>query len=239
MFWEQIMKYWESPKYKAFCEWNKRNKNERRGRGERKAGKDTCGSISFTEHQLKRLRTDTKKKIRSFLGFLIRVKSTLLFKADRKERGRQGLRYDVSKIQNFQVHGWMCDRSDRWGLVDASGFNREVLQEQILGGAPQVEEAATTCASMSDDLRLIANVSGGLNCGLLYGAGSKAAHVRVESSRTAARLPPCYLEAEQRIMRWVEAADSSVCATFDEYVRQFAEQSHLPYTPMPPMIDIV
>ncbi|KAI5675724.1 hypothetical protein M9H77_06674 [Catharanthus roseus] len=42
-----------------------------------------------------------------------------------------------------------------------------------------------------------------------------------------------------RIMSRVEVAVSSVCATFDEYTRQFSKQSHLPYTPMPLMMDIV
>ncbi|KAI5663154.1 hypothetical protein M9H77_22477 [Catharanthus roseus] len=40
-------------------------------------------------------------------------------------------------------------------------------------------------------------------------------------------------------MRQVEATVSSVYATFDEHMRQFAEKSHLPYTTMPPMMDIV
>ncbi|KAI5661773.1 hypothetical protein M9H77_21096 [Catharanthus roseus] len=47
-----MMMYCESPEYKAFCEHNKRNRNEgwRGGR----AGKHTSGCISFTDHQLKR-----------------------------------------------------------------------------------------------------------------------------------------------------------------------------------------
>ncbi|KAI5683158.1 hypothetical protein M9H77_04386 [Catharanthus roseus] len=59
------------------------------------------------------------------------------------------------------------------------------------------------------------------------------------SSRAVAELQPCCLEAEQRITRWVEAAVSSVYATFDEHMRRFAKQSHCLYTPMLPMMDIV
>ncbi|KAI5661991.1 hypothetical protein M9H77_21314 [Catharanthus roseus] len=33
MFWGQIMKYWDNPKYKAFCERNKRSMNEGWGSG--------------------------------------------------------------------------------------------------------------------------------------------------------------------------------------------------------------
>ncbi|KAI5674067.1 hypothetical protein M9H77_14431 [Catharanthus roseus] len=109
MFWEQMMKYWESPKYKTFCEWNKRNRNERQGRGGRGAGKYTGGGSCNHE--------------RSYL----------------------------------------------------------------------------------------------------YGAGSKAAHLRAETSRATAGLPPCYFEAEQRIMRQVEAVVSNVCLTFDEHIRWFSE----------------
>ncbi|KAI5671888.1 hypothetical protein M9H77_12252 [Catharanthus roseus] len=36
IFLEQIMKYWESPEYKAFYEQNKRNRNEGRGIGDKK-----------------------------------------------------------------------------------------------------------------------------------------------------------------------------------------------------------
>ncbi|KAI5681084.1 hypothetical protein M9H77_02311 [Catharanthus roseus] len=41
-----MMKYWESPKYKTFCEQNKKG-----GQG---VGRHTDSSISFIEHQLKR-----------------------------------------------------------------------------------------------------------------------------------------------------------------------------------------
>ncbi|KAI5672794.1 hypothetical protein M9H77_13158 [Catharanthus roseus] len=56
---EQMMKYWESPKYNAFCERNKRKKNE--GRGGWGVRKHTCSSISFTEHQFKRQVDLTKR----------------------------------------------------------------------------------------------------------------------------------------------------------------------------------
>ncbi|KAI5662565.1 hypothetical protein M9H77_21888 [Catharanthus roseus] len=159
MYWEQMMKNWESLEYKAFSELNKRNRNEgRRGRG---AGKYT-----------------------------------------------------------------------------ASGFNGEVLQEQTRGGTPQ-EEAAATGILLPDDLQLMVTISGALDRSRLYGAPSKAAHLRAKNSWAAARLPPCCLEMEQRIMRRIEATVSSVCAAFDEHRRWFAEQSHLPYTLMPPMMNIV
>ncbi|KAI5677671.1 hypothetical protein M9H77_08621 [Catharanthus roseus] len=73
----------------------------------------------------------------------------------------------------------------------------------------------------------------------LHGASSEAAHLRAESSRAAAELPPYCLEAERRIMRRVEVAVSSICAAFDEHMRRFAEQSHLPYTSMLPIMDIM
>ncbi|KAI5670602.1 hypothetical protein M9H77_10966 [Catharanthus roseus] len=101
------------------------------------------------------------------------------------------------------------------------------------------EEAAATGAPLPDDLQLMATVSGGLDRSRLYGAGSKTAHLRAKNSQAAARLPHCCLEVEQRIMRWVEAVVSSVFAAFNEHMRWFAEQSHLLYTPMPPMMDIV
>ncbi|KAI5677670.1 hypothetical protein M9H77_08620 [Catharanthus roseus] len=67
------------------------------------------------------------------------------------------------------------------------------------------EKVAATGAPMPRDLQLMSTISGGLSRGSLYGAGSEAAHLRAESSQTAAGLPPCYLETEQRIMRQVEA----------------------------------
>ncbi|KAI5649578.1 hypothetical protein M9H77_35583 [Catharanthus roseus] len=48
----QMMEYLESLEYNAFCKWNKRNINERRGG--RGAGKQTGGCISFIEHLLNR-----------------------------------------------------------------------------------------------------------------------------------------------------------------------------------------
>ncbi|KAI5672460.1 hypothetical protein M9H77_12824 [Catharanthus roseus] len=84
------------------------------------------------------------------------------------------------------------------------------------------EEATATGAPMPDDLQLMATTPGGLIRGQLYGAGSQATHLRVENSRAVTELPPCCLEAEQRIMRSIEATVSIVCATFDEYMRRFA-----------------
>ncbi|KAI5678465.1 hypothetical protein M9H77_09415 [Catharanthus roseus] len=107
MFQELMMKYWESPEYKAFCEWNKRNKNE--------------------------------------------------------------------------------------------GVGKRVVREQ---GST---EARLLCRMV------MATVSCGLDCGRLYGADSEVAHLKVESSRAVATLPPSCLEAKQRIMRQVKASVSSVC----------------------------
>ncbi|KAI5667642.1 hypothetical protein M9H77_17495 [Catharanthus roseus] len=42
-----------------------------------------------------------------------------------------------------------------------------------------------------------------------------------------------------RIVRRAETVVSYVFAAFDKQMREFAEQSHLPYTTMPPMMDIV
>ncbi|KAI5667812.1 hypothetical protein M9H77_17665 [Catharanthus roseus] len=38
---EQMMKYWESPTYKVFCEWNKRNRNKGRGVSEQESTHQT------------------------------------------------------------------------------------------------------------------------------------------------------------------------------------------------------
>ncbi|KAI5675628.1 hypothetical protein M9H77_06578 [Catharanthus roseus] len=90
------------------------------------------------------------------------------------------------------------------------------------------EEATAMSILLPDDLQLMATVSGGLDLDQLYGAGSEAAHLRVERSRAAARLPPCF-----------EAVVFSAYTTFNEHMRRFAKQSHLPYILMPPMMDIV
>ncbi|KAI5678718.1 hypothetical protein M9H77_09668 [Catharanthus roseus] len=92
------------------------------------------------------------------------------------------------------------------------------------------EEATATGAPLPNDLQLITTISDGLDRGWLCGVGLEAAHLRAESSQVAARLPRYCLEAEQRLMRWVEAAVSNVYAAFDEHMRRFAEQKHLPYT---------
>ncbi|KAI5662857.1 hypothetical protein M9H77_22180 [Catharanthus roseus] len=85
------------------------------------------------------------------------------------------------------------------------------------------EEVATKVVLFSDDFELMATVSGGLDRGQLYKIGSKAAHLRAESSRGTLGLPPCCLEVEQRIMRWVEATISSVCVAFDKHMRRFTD----------------
>ncbi|KAI5682773.1 hypothetical protein M9H77_04001 [Catharanthus roseus] len=87
-------------------------------------------------------------------------------------------------------------------------------------------EVAVTGTPMPDDLQLTSTIFGKLSCGR-------------RGSQAADGLPPYYLEAEQRIMRWVEGVVSSVCNTLDEHMRQFVEQSYLSSTPMPPMMDIV
>ncbi|KAI5650121.1 hypothetical protein M9H77_36126 [Catharanthus roseus] len=67
----------------------------------------------------------------------------------------------------------------------------------------------------------------------------RAAHLRVERSQGIVGLPTCYLVTEQRIMRRVEVAVSSVYIVFEEHLRWFVEQTHLSYTPMTLMIEIV
>ncbi|KAI5674073.1 hypothetical protein M9H77_14437 [Catharanthus roseus] len=129
--------------------------------------------------------------------------------------------------------------------ISLRGFNREVLQELTLGGAPQAsnwdmwistkfhkarqkaeEEAAAKGTPMPDDLQLMATISGGLSRVELYRADSKAAHLRAESNRAAA---DCHFVVwkRKRIVRQVEAAVSSVCTAFHENMRRFADQSHL------------
>ncbi|KAI5666996.1 hypothetical protein M9H77_16849 [Catharanthus roseus] len=86
------------------------------------------------------------------------------------------------------------------------------------------EEVVATGIALSDDLQLMATISGRLEGGWLYGAGSEVADLKAESCRAATRLPPCYLEVKQSIMRRVvNATISGVCTTFDEYMKQFAE----------------
>ncbi|KAI5675846.1 hypothetical protein M9H77_06796 [Catharanthus roseus] len=81
-------------------------------------------------------------------------------------------------------------------------------------------------AVIPNELQLMATIT----------SSSEAVHLRVESSQAVSGLPPCYLDTEQKIMGRV---DSTISSVFDEHMRQFAEQSHLLYTSMPPMMDIV
>ncbi|KAI5669196.1 hypothetical protein M9H77_19049 [Catharanthus roseus] len=48
-----------------------------------------------------------------------------------------------------------------------------------------------------------------------------------------------YLEAGSRIIRRVEAAVSSISATFYEHMRRFGKQNYLEYTPMPSMMGLI
>ncbi|KAI5649639.1 hypothetical protein M9H77_35644 [Catharanthus roseus] len=72
------------------------------------------------------------------------------------------------------------------------------------------EEIAATGIAMPDEVQLMATIVGGLSLSQLYGAGWEEAYLRAKSSRVAAGLPPCCLDAEQRIMRRVEAVVSRV-----------------------------
>lgn len=92
---------------------------------------------------------------------------------------------------------------------------------------------------MPDEVQLIATIVGRLSCGQLYGSGSETAHLRAENSLAKDRLPPCCLDAEWGMMKRVLATVSNVCAAFHKHMRRFAEHSHLLYTPMPAMMDIV
>ncbi|KAI5663012.1 hypothetical protein M9H77_22335 [Catharanthus roseus] len=101
---------------------------------------------------------------------------------DREEGGRWGVR----KSESTQVV-LFPSQSINW-----RGFNREVLQEQTLGGAPQTkfyearqkgeEEVAAMGAPIPNDLQLTATISSGLSCGRLSGAGLEVAHLKVENS---------------------------------------------------------
>ncbi|KAI5650116.1 hypothetical protein M9H77_36121 [Catharanthus roseus] len=92
--------------------------------------------------------------------------------------------------------------------------------------------------AMLNELQLMATVAGGFSRSRLFGYGSEVAHLKAESNRALTGLPPCYLE-EQRIMRRIEAAVSSVCGAFNKHMRQFAEQNYMRYTTMPLMMDLV
>ncbi|KAI5661701.1 hypothetical protein M9H77_21024 [Catharanthus roseus] len=81
--------------------------------------------------------------------------------------------------------------------------------KEFLARQKAEKEAATTCTSMPDDLQLMATISSRLSRDWLYEPSSEVAHLRSESSQTTIELPPC-LEGEQRIMRRVEVAVSSV-----------------------------
>ncbi|KAI5673142.1 hypothetical protein M9H77_13506 [Catharanthus roseus] len=82
-------------------------------------------------------------------------------------------------------------------------------------------------------LQLMAIISGGLNRGRSYGVGSEAAHFRAENNQVT-----LLFESREKDHE-TGAAISSVYTTFGEHRRRFAEESHLPYTLMPPMIDII
>ncbi|KAI5676033.1 hypothetical protein M9H77_06983 [Catharanthus roseus] len=142
---------------------------------------------------------------------------------------------------SVEENTWRNSTSIRVGIRRAvCGFPFRGVLAKILRGSTEGRGGATALgAPLPDDLQLMAIVSGGLDHGRLCRADSDAAHLRVESSRATTELPPCCLEVEQRIIRRVEAVVSSVYAAFDKHMRWFTEQSHLSYTPTPPMMDIV
>ncbi|KAI5681984.1 hypothetical protein M9H77_03212 [Catharanthus roseus] len=120
----------------------------------------------------------------------------------------------------------MRDRGGRGAgeHIDGSiSFTEHQLKKSKFHEARQKdnEEVVATGTAMLDELQLMATIASEVSCDWLFGTGSEAAHFRAENSRAAAGLPYCCLDAEQRIMKRVEAA------------------SHLLYTPMPPMMDIV
>ncbi|KAI5681352.1 hypothetical protein M9H77_02579 [Catharanthus roseus] len=85
------------------------------------------------------------------------------------------------------------------------------------------EEASATSAAKSNEFQLMTYIASGLSRDQLYTAGLEAAHLKAESSQATIGLPPCYLDAEQRIMKRVDAVVSSVYATFDKQIRRFVE----------------
>ncbi|KAI5682310.1 hypothetical protein M9H77_03538 [Catharanthus roseus] len=166
------MKYCESPEYKTFCKWNKRNKNEG-SEGVQGVGKHTGGSISFMEHRLMR---------QAYL-------------TDRFFKSR-----NLEELHKHQTR-------DRKGVC---GFSiRGVLMKFHEARQKAEEEVVAIGTLMPDDLQLLGTIA----------AGSEAVHLKAESNRAPVGLPLCCLEVEQRIMRRVEAAASSVCAAFDDHIR--------------------
>ncbi|KAI5675694.1 hypothetical protein M9H77_06644 [Catharanthus roseus] len=77
---------------------------------------------------------------------------------------------------------------------------------------------------------IIRKIPGGVRRRSVYGAGSKAAHLRVETP-----IILCCVD----MLRRDEAIVLSVFDAFDEYMRRFLEQNHLVYIPPPPMLDLI
>lgn len=77
------------------------------------------------------------------------------------------------------------------------------------------EEAAVPSTAVPDDLQLMATIACGMSCSRLYGASSKVAHLRDQSSRVTAGLVPCCLDTKQRIMR------REFLISFKNYIKKY------------------
>ncbi|KAI5663547.1 hypothetical protein M9H77_22870 [Catharanthus roseus] len=141
----------------------------------------------------------------------------------RATRKRPYLTERVSKSRHLEELHKLQTRDKNGQYVD---FHSEEFWMKFHEARQKVEEeAAATGAAMPDDIQLI--------------SGLEVGHLRAERSWVATGLPPCCLEAKWRIMRWVKAVVSSVYTAFNEHMRRFTKQSHLTYTLMPPIMDIV
>ncbi|KAI5666905.1 hypothetical protein M9H77_16758 [Catharanthus roseus] len=124
----------------------------------------------------------------------------------------------------------------RASIVVANRFNREVFQEQTFRGTPQ--------ASERDKKGQYVDFHSDEFWRRFHEARQK---VEEEATVTDVHLPDALqlmfivssLLDQQRIMRRVVAIVSNVCASFDNYMRRFVDQSHLPYTLISPMMDIM
>ncbi|KAI5673742.1 hypothetical protein M9H77_14106 [Catharanthus roseus] len=150
----------------------------------------------------------------------------------------RGIGLRTGRTGSQEAYGWFyLIHKDNCKI--AKGLDCEILLELILRGAPQPseggeeggekfyevrrkaeEESAGSGTAMPDDLQLMAIVAGRVSRGLLYGAGSEAAHFIAESSRAKVGL-------------------ASVSAAFGEHMRRLFEHNQLAYIPFPYMMPLV
>ncbi|KAI5649332.1 hypothetical protein M9H77_35337 [Catharanthus roseus] len=114
------------------------------------------------------------------------------------EGGLEGRKHKSSSISFIEHQGYKKGQ-----YVDS-------YSEEFWAWQKAEEKTAATDAPLPNDLQLLATLSGELDRSQLYEVGFEAAHLRAMSSQATAGLPLYCLEAEQRIIRRVEAAISSV-----------------------------